>query len=110
MSTVSPSMQRVKSRIDALGVSGATFATSCGLKPSMFSDLLRGIRSSGATEHKLATTSELLVELADAIAPLQIPNDPANLTRLLHHMQENGVTVEAVRSAIGSVFGDEANE
>jgi len=105
MSMVSPSLERVTNRTDALGISRATLATVCGLKPATLSNMLRGIKNDGEAEYKLATTSLLLVELADAVSPLLLPNDPVNLSRLLNHVRERGVTADAIRGAITSVFG-----
>ena len=73
---VSPQVQRVKARLDALGVSAATLCVLCGVSPSQFSNALRGIKPlDGQAEFRLATMSLRLTELSESVAPLKLPSD-----------------------------------
>jgi hypothetical protein len=106
--TDSPSMQRIKSRLDALQISCATFSTACGLPPSVFSNLLRGIRNDGPKEAMLADMSLRLVELGDTVSPLRLPDNPRDLARLMEHVAERGTSVEKIRLAMIELFGGQS--
>lgn len=106
--TVSTTLARARSRQEGLGLSAAILARLVNISPAQLGNGFRGVTSLGAVKDaELAAITLALVELADAIAPFELPGDVDNLRRLIDTMNERHITAENVRAKILELFGEQ---
>ena len=103
------SERRVQERMAALGLSAANLAVVSGISATKISNAFRGLREFDSIESTklLAVTSEL-IELVEAVRPLQLPTNAADLARILDHLRREQIPPDRVREAITRLF--EANQ
>ena len=103
---VSPHITNSIERAKSLGVSAAVLATLCGTSPAQLSNANRGLKSlGGERELRLSQTSILLVELAEAIKPLHLPDSVDDLRRLVDFVTMSGISMEHIREHVNAIFG-----
>lgn len=101
----SATLTRIKQRLDLLRlsskISSSTIADAFGISPMKMSNALSGKVYLGAEDEAALSNFTLrLVELEDAIKPLALPADGAQLRTLV----QAGLEVESVRSTIQILF------
>lgn len=104
-------LMRTKSQMEAAGITTATLAKICGISPSTLSGALRDLQYLGAErEALLLTTVTQVIELADALRPLQLPPNWSDLKQMLEAMRTNNVSPEQVRTTISGWCGREQSQ
>jgi hypothetical protein len=102
---ISATLARFRENLLAAGVSHATAATLCGLKPSTLSSAFREIMQLESTkEAELLTISFRLLELREALKPLGMPESVGDLEQLLNRMKDGSITPEKVRETVSLIF------
>jgi hypothetical protein len=100
---------RLNERMKILGVSAAFIAALGRVLPSVLSDAFRGNRALSnekATELLLVTSR--LIELVDAVKPLQLPlKNAADTIRILDHLEHEGIDAPTVRTKISALFSQD---
>ena len=100
-------LTRAQERLAALKIPLSIFAQAIGLTPSALSQATRGVfRLSAGKEREVAEVSLMLVELNDALRPVEISRDPDNLRVVVQHIQKHGVDPQAVREAMSRLFSE----
>jgi hypothetical protein len=103
---ISTSLARFRENMTAAGISQATGATLCGLKPSTLSSAFREIMSlGGLKEAELMTCSFRLLELREAMKPLDLPQSIGALEKLLERLTDGSITPDTIRTAVDTIFG-----
>ena len=87
-----------------LGVSNAFISALCGIEQTKLSFAFRQIKAlSDEDSQPLMTTLRRLIELSDAISPLQIDlKNPTNARRVLDAFE--GKNMEEVRTKVSALF------
>lgn len=96
----------VKRNMQVAGVSIATLARVGGLAPSTLVNAFRDLGYLGAErERDLFQLTIHLLEIQDALKPLELPTAADDLRRLLNACQEQGVAPETIRAKVNEIFG-----
>ncbi len=102
---ISATLARFKENLLAAGVSHATAATLCGLKPSTLGSAFREIMTlPSLKESELLTVSFRLLELREALKPLSLPESISDLKQLLARLEDGSITPEKIREAVSILF------
>jgi hypothetical protein len=100
-------MTRIKQRLESIeGLSAAGLSRLVGVSPSTMSAAFRGLTR--LTDEKLelcASVTLRIISLQDALRPCRLPSDVDSLAALLEFVEQNGISDDDVREAIGKVFG-----
>ena len=101
----SVTLARIDENLRAAGLSRATFALVCGLKPSTLSAAYNSIVNlGGPREAEMLTLSHLLLSARTACEPFALPGD-ANMVRVLvNRLQDGTLTTEKIREMVSSLF------
>jgi hypothetical protein len=98
-------LARIDENLRAAGLSRATFALVCGLKPSTLSAAYNSVVNlGGPREAELLTVSYRLVELREACKPFALPSDAGMVRQLVGRVLDGEVTAEKIREIVSSLF------
>lgn len=104
---LSISLNRARANITEAGVPLSTLAICCGLRPTSLSSAYRGLMSlDSEKEARLLTISFRLLELKQALMPLQFPTDAGDVVRLLDQLESGRVTLEQIHEMVEKLFGN----
>jgi hypothetical protein len=102
---ISTTLANFRENLLTAGVSHATAATLCGLKPSTLSSAFREImRLDSTKEAELLTVSYRLVKLRNALKPLTLPESAGDLRQLLNNLEDGLITPETIKEAVSLIF------
>jgi hypothetical protein len=111
MRFTSTRMNQVVTDLRETNVSANTLAALVDVSAGYMSGALRGLsKVPSDVELRISETARLLRDLADAVSPLLLPNDPRSLKRILEFVRQNDISAGQIFLAISSVFGDFRNQ
>src|SRR5260221_6810173 len=89
---------RARQNVETAGVPVSVLAVVCELRRTTWSSAYRGTMNlGGQKESELFTTSCRLLELAQALAPLQIPREADDVSRMLRQLEGGAISLEEIR-------------
>ncbi len=98
-------LNRVAEYLRAAGCSRAILATVCGLKASTLSAAYTGVVVlGGPRESELLTASHRILDAANALHPLPLPEDAASVAVLVSKLTDGTLTAEKIRETVSILF------
>jgi hypothetical protein len=103
---VSIYLSRARANVEAADVPLSVLAALCDVKPTSLSSAYREVmRLDSEKEARLFTVSCRLLELKQALEPLQLPRQAGNVKRMVQQMESGAVTLDEIRAAVGRMVG-----
>src|SRR5450432_4027802 len=102
---VSTMLNRARMNITDAGISMATLAVLADLRPTTLSGVHRGVQMlDSVKEARLLTISFRLLELKQALAPLELPKEASDVAKILAQLEEGRISLGEIREYTGKMF------
>jgi hypothetical protein len=103
---VSIYLSRARENVESAGVPLNILAVLCGIKPTSLSSAYREVmRLDSEKEARLFTISCRLLELKQALSPLELPRQAGSVERMVHQLESGQVTLDEIRASVGRMVG-----
>lgn len=103
---VSVYLSRARANVEAAGVPLSVLAALCDVRPTSLSSAYREVmRLDGEKEARLFTVSCRLLELKQALDPLELPRQAGSVERMVQQLESGQVTLEEIRVFVARVVG-----
>src|SRR5713226_7496729 len=94
-------LNRAKQNMRDANVPMAVLAQVAGLRPTSLSSVFRGVMTlDSRVEARLLTVSCRILEISQALTPLQMPDDAGDVSRLVAQLEDGQISLQDIRDSL----------